>query len=91
MIKNGQSLRIPCNSLCVVSFQGIDYQGMIDNVSLSGALVCLQTSLLPGIESGDECDLMLCSDPGVCPVRYTCKVVRIDSNYIGLEFIELGL
>jgi len=91
MIRTGQSLRILCDSLCVLNFQGNNYQGMIDNVSLSGALVRLQSSQPPGIKPGDECGLMLCSDPGVCPVRYTCKVVRIDSNYIGLEFIELGL
>lgn len=91
MNKNGQSLRIPCNSLCILNYQGTDYHGMIDNVSLSGALVRLHASVPPGIQSGDECCLMLCNDPGVCPVRYTCKVVRIDSNYIGLEFVELGL
>jgi len=90
MIKNGQSLRIPCNSLCLLSYQGVDYQGMIDNVSLSGALVRLQVPAPLGIRSGDECGLMLCSDPGICPVRYSCRVIRIDSDCIGLEFVELG-
>jgi hypothetical protein len=90
MIKNGQSLRIPCNSLCLLSYQGVEYQGMIDNVSLSGALVRLQGPAPLGIRSGDECGLMLCSDPGICPVRYSCRVIRIDSDCIGLEFVELG-
>lgn len=90
MIRKGQSLRIPCNSLCTLIYQDVTYQGMIDNVSLSGTLVRLHESAPPGIRAGDDCTLMLCSDPGICPVKYTCKVARIDSNCIGLEFVELG-
>lgn len=83
-------LRIPCNSLCVVIYQGIEYRGMIENVSLTGTLVCLQDFMPPGIQVGDECGLLLCSDPSNCPARYTCRVIRVDSGCIGLEFVELG-
>lgn len=89
MPKRNQGLRIPCNSLCLLFHREARYQGMIDNVSLTGVLVRLQAEP-PGIRPGDECGLMLCSDPADCPIKYTCKVVRVEDNCIGMEFVELG-
>jgi len=90
VLKRAHNLRIPCNSLCLLFYRDARYQGMIENVSLTGVLVRLHADESPGIRPGEECGLMLCSDPGDCPIRYTCKVVRVDGCCVGMEFVELG-
>jgi hypothetical protein len=91
MDKMGQSLRILCDAKCILIFEGFDYHGIIENVSLSGALIKLKDDIPDNLRTEDRCDLMLCGDPGLYPVKYTCNVIRIDSTAIGVKFIELNL
>jgi hypothetical protein len=35
--------------------------------------------------------LMFCTNPDLYPIKYTCKVIRVDSEMIGLQFLELNI
>lgn len=83
------SQRIICDALCLVEYKGVTYRAIIQNLSLSGALIRFE-SAIPAAAVGDECGLLLCSDPDLCPIRYICRVVRRDQDQIGIEFIEIG-
>jgi len=91
MDETGQGLRYHCDAKCILIFEGFDYHGVIENVSLSGALIKLNDEIPTSMQPGDRCDLLLCSNPELCPVKYTCKVIRLDSAIIGVQFIELNL
>jgi hypothetical protein len=83
--------RIVCEAKCILSFEGLDFQGVIENLSLSGALIKLDNNIPNNIRPGDNCDLMLCSNPDLYPVKYTSKVIRVDSAIIGVQFLELNM
>lgn len=89
MGKGGGSTRILCDASCILSFAGVNHQGVIENISLSGALIKLQDAIPSEIRPGDNCALILCSDPEACPIKYVCRVARCDSDHIGVQFIEL--
>jgi c-di-GMP-binding flagellar brake protein YcgR len=85
------SSRYVCEAKCILYFDGCDVQGIIENISLSGALIMLNSKIPNSIDPGDKCDMVFCSNPDLFPVKYTCKVVRIDSKIIGIEFLELNI
>ena len=91
MDEMGHGLRFHCDAKCILIFEGFDYHGVIENVSLSGALIKLDDKVPISIHPGNRCDLMLCGNPELCPLKYTCKVIRLDSAIIGVQFIELNL
>jgi len=90
MNKAGKSTRIHCETVCILNYEGKNYQGVVENISLTGALIKLSGIVPSAIHPGDSCGLMLCSDPELCSVKYTCKVVRLDSAHIGVQFLELN-
>jgi c-di-GMP-binding flagellar brake protein YcgR len=83
--------RINCETKCIMHCDASEFQGVIKNISLSGALVMLNSKFPTNIHPGDTCDIMLCSNPDFCPVRYTSKVIRVDSAIIGVQFLELNM
>lgn len=85
------SSRIVCEAKCILNFDGFDIQGVIENLSLSGALIKLKDKIPDSIHPGDKCDMMFCSDPDLYPVKYTCKVIRLDSEIIAIQFLELNI
>ena len=91
MDKIVQSSRIVCEAKCILNFDGVDFQGVIENISLSGALLKLKDKRPDSMQPGDMCDMIFCSNPDSYPVKYTSKVVRLDSEIIGIEFLELNM
>ena len=91
MDKTEQSSRIVCEAKCILNFDGVDFQGVIENISLSGALIKLNGKLPDSIQPGSMCDMVFSSNPDVYPVKYTSKVVRLDSSFVGIEFLELNM
>lgn len=86
----GQSFRIHCEAVCIFSFAGKDYRGTIVNISLTGALIRLDQAIPEGVHPGGDCSLMLCGDAENCPVKYKCKIIRLDANCVGVQFFELN-
>ena len=83
--------RIVCEARCILHFDGSDYQGVIENISLSGALIELDDRVPDSLCPGATCEMIFCSDPNLYPVKYTCKVIRVDSAIVGIEFLELNI
>lgn len=90
MDKMGISTRIHCEKMCVLNFERVNYQGVVENLSLTGALIKMRDTIPEGMKPGDNCGLMLCSNQTSCPVKYTCKVVRLDSALVAVKFLELN-
>jgi c-di-GMP-binding flagellar brake protein YcgR len=85
------SSRIVCEAKCLLSFDELDLEGVIENLSLSGALIKLNDKTPNNIQPGDNCDLMFNSDQDLYPIKYTSKVVRVDLEIIGVQFLELNI
>jgi hypothetical protein len=85
------SSRIVCEAKCILEFNDFEYYGVIKNLSLSGALIVLSNKFPNNISPEDICDLMFCSDLGLYPMKYACKVIRVDSEIIGAQFLELNM
>jgi c-di-GMP-binding flagellar brake protein YcgR len=64
---------------------------VIVNLSLTGALIELNDKISDSIQPDNVCDLMFCTNPDLYPIKYTCKVIRVDSEMIGLQFLELNI
>jgi hypothetical protein len=70
---------------CRLDINGTIYDGLVDNISTTGASIEMTDSGQIDIHVGDMGTLKVLL---LSPVKYLCKVVRINSNQIGLQFIE---
>ena len=83
--RDGQ--RVTGASQCFMYHCGSKYSGILEDISMSGALVSVTNSLPYVVQLGDACGLE-CSGDLFCPDEYSSKVVRIDSHKVGLQFTE---
>lgn len=81
-------LRVNCDSACVIDYKGTSHQALLENLSLGGALIKVGNDLQLNLQIGDLCGLMLCSNPDMCPTKYSCMVTRIDSADVGIFFLK---
>ena len=77
--------RIPFTTHGLLDIRGSKYSCMVDNISNTGVLIEVNNSEQEHIRLGDIGTLHILL---LAPVRYSCRVVRIDSNEIGLHFLE---
>jgi hypothetical protein len=82
-------MRINCDSKCLLNYNNINYPCLLENLSISGALVCDRGFPPATIRLGDKCGLLLSSDPLLCPGKYTSKVTRLGPSTIALHFLEI--
>lgn len=61
------------------------YEGMLQNISCSGALVGLP-AIPQFMEPGDLCHLAFAANPEA--ILCGCKVIRMLSSCVGLQFVE---
>jgi PilZ domain len=87
----GKSDRLVCETKCILNFDGFEIQGVIENISLSGALIKLNDKPPDSIRPGDTCDMVFSDNPDLYPIKYTSKIVRLDSEILGIEFLELNI
>ena len=90
MDKTGPSIRILCDALCLINYEGKNYHGTIENVSLTGALIKMDDAIPTAICPGVACNLMLYSEMPSCRTEYKCLVIRLDSTRVGLQFLEIS-
>ncbi len=87
MVNNRRSAtRVTCFSKCFLYHNGSKYQGILENISLSGASVSVANSLPYVVQLGDRCNLIYCDDGAPVPCEYASKVVRMSTPKIGLQF-----
>ena len=81
--RNDERIHFTTNGL--LDIRGSKYSCLVDNISTAGVLIEVNDSDQEHIRLGDigTVNILLLS-----PVSYPCRVVRIDSNLIGLHFLE---
>lgn len=84
-------LRVRIESSCILCYEDVNYHVLLENISLGGALVKLEHKKPDSLYIGAKVDLMLCSNPDLCPTKYSCKVTRIESESVGINFLSLKL
>ncbi len=82
-----RNLRIKCDSRCVLILDKSTYEGILEDVSMCGALVRISGNPM-GVRPGSSGELYLCHDPDVCPGKCTCHVARVTQKDIGLAFVN---
>lgn len=78
--------RVACISKCFLYHNGSKYPGILEDISISGALVSAANSLPFVVQLGDKCNLVYCDDEAFCPGEYPSTVVRLNSPQIGVQF-----
>ena len=62
------------------------YEALLGDISLGGALVKVNSGT--HLHVGDLCDLMLSDSSAVFPLKRTGKIVRYDSENMGVSFLS---
>jgi PilZ domain len=77
--------RVELLTKCQLEINGKKYNCLVDNISTTGAAVEMPDKDQDCIQVGDTgtVDVLLLS-----PVTYHCRVVRIESNLIGVQFVD---
>jgi PilZ domain len=77
--------RVALLTKCQLDINGRKYSCLVDNISTTGAAIEMTVLDHDDIQVGEmgTLNVLLLS-----PVRYRCRVVRIDSNQIGVQFVE---
>jgi hypothetical protein len=70
---------------CQLEINGKKYNCLVDNISTMGAAVEIDDTDLDCIQVGNTGTLNVLL---LSPVTYYCKVVRIDSKLIGVQFVD---
>lgn len=90
MGRMGQRFRLAGQAKCTLHLDGMAYHGEIENISLSGALVRLDSGIPDGMLPGCACDLRLNGRQEESYVGYTCRVVRLALACVGVQILELN-
>jgi hypothetical protein len=77
--------RLTLKTGCQLDANGMIYDALIDNISTVGASIEIAELAQKDIKVGDTGTLHVLL---LSPVQYLCKVVRIDANQIGLQFVD---
>lgn len=83
-----QYTRVECDSECILmEIDGDTYEVLLENLSLGGAFITMKNGIPNNLHVGAACNLMLCSDPGSCPTKHFCRVVRHGPSNMGVTFL----
>jgi PilZ domain len=89
MIEKRGHRRIDCATKCILYHEGSKFRGVVENLSVSGALVRIRRNLSESIHPGDACSLLICHLPALSYSRHSSQVKHIDSTTVGIKFLFL--
>ena len=81
--------RVNCNDKCLLNHNGVKYPCILENISISGALIGAYDFPPADIRPGDTCGLLLCSDSALCSGEFKGKITRLAPSKIGLYFLGI--
>jgi hypothetical protein len=82
--------RVRCDTKCLLDYKGSQYPIVLENISLNGALITLDRSMMFHPNINESCSLMLCNNPKLCPSRHPCRIVRYsDDEKVGIQFLDM--
>jgi hypothetical protein len=70
----------------LIEKSGGEFPALLEDISFSGALVKVGNAA--HFKTGDLCDLMLSFKAAELPIKRSCKIVRVDSEIIGVTFLD---
>jgi hypothetical protein len=82
------STRIDFNYKCLLQHNDILYPCKVNNISISGAMVCASFIIPVHIQLGDTCDLLFSTHQTMSPLDYRSKVTRLEDSKIALHFLD---
>ena len=86
MVNQRHHSSIKCFSYCLLMGRdGNTYEALLGDISLGGALV--KVSGDTHLQPGDLCDLMLSAKLSAFPLKRAVKIVRRDSENMGVRFL----
>ncbi len=75
------------NSQCLLmGIDGVTYQALLGDLSVTGALITLAKNTPNGLHVGEMCGLMLGDNPKLSSAKYTGRIVKLDSDSVGISF-----
>lgn len=84
-----KNMRVECYSPCILNYKSNSYRALLVNISLGGALISVEDDVLCKLHIGDACDLMLGDKTGLCPAKYSCRIISQHAPNIGINFQEI--
>jgi hypothetical protein len=69
-----------------MGLDGVTYQAQLGDLSLTGALIKLSGTVPNGLQVGEMCGLLLNGNPKLGPAKYTGRIVKLDSDGVGISF-----
>ena len=85
MDKKRVDQRVDYVSKCLLNVHGTGYSGILENISKDGASIEIIDTLPDTVNCGDTCILNVLL---LSPVKYSCKILRMDASRIALQFLE---
>ncbi|WP_223922358.1 PilZ domain-containing protein [Geobacter sp. AOG2] len=77
--------RVALLTKCQLDIKGRTYNCLVDNISTTGAAIEMTVADHDDIQVGETATLNVLL---LSPVTYRCKVVRISSDQIGVQFVD---
>jgi c-di-GMP-binding flagellar brake protein YcgR len=93
MIEKRSHGRIDCATKCILYHDGSKFRGVVENLSIAGALVIIRRNLSGIIHPGDVCCLLICHPLALSysrhasQVKYLDSMTNLDSTTIGIQFL----
>lgn len=87
MIDKRKQSRISCATKCILYHAGSKFRGVLENLSISGALVRLNRNLSDIIRPGDDCSLLICHLSSLSYSRHASQVKHLEATAVGVQFI----
>ena len=86
MIGNRKFPRVRLTAKCVLSYQNVDYEGQLENISISGALVRLEQCICAP-HSGEN-KLTIYIEGDTSPLQLNIEVVCTSFTLTGIKFVS---
>ena len=87
MKSENHDLGIKTDSHCLLmGLDGVTYQALLGDISLTGALIKLSDNVPNGLHVGEMCGLMFSNNFNMSSEKHTGKIVRLDSGSVGVTF-----
>ena len=75
------------DSHCLLKgLDGVTYQALLGDLSLTGALIKLSDNAPNGLHVGEMCGLMLSDNPKLSSAKFTGRIIELDSGSVGISF-----
>jgi hypothetical protein len=85
MVHKRNDQRITYISKCLLEVHDASFAGLLENVSAAGASIEISGAMPQTVQDGDSCNLTALL---LGPVKLPCKVLRITSTSIAVQFLD---